>query len=83
MSKWNPFPGIPIINNLHIPWWQWTVFAEAGRVHDEWEMDELHDDMKWSLGAGARIMVEGVIVRVDFATSEEQSEVQMFIGQTF
>ena len=83
MNKWNPFPGIPVINNLHIPWWQWLVFAELGRVHDEWDTDELHNDMKWSLGAGARIMVEGVIVRVDFATSEEQSEVQMFIGQTF
>ena len=58
-------------------------FAEIGRVNDEWELDDLHDDMKWSAGIGARIMVEGVIVRVDFATSEEQSEVQMFIGQTF
>ncbi len=83
MSKWNPFPKIPLINLLHIPWWQWTLFAEVGRVNDEWDLDDLHDDMKWSVGAGARIMVEGVIVRVDFATSEEQSEVQMFIGQTF
>ena len=83
MSKWNPFPQIPLINLLNIPWWQWTVFGELGRVNDEWDLDELHEDMKWSIGAGARIMVEGVIVRVDFATSEEQSEVQMFIGQTF
>lgn len=83
MHKWNPFPKIPLVNLLHIPWWQWTVFAEVGRVNDEWDLGDLHDDMKWSLGAGARIMVEGVIVRVDFATSEEQSEVQMFIGQTF
>lgn len=81
--KWNPFSQIPLINRLSIPWWQWVGFAELGRVHDEWDLSELHDDMKWTLGLGARINVEGVIVRVDAGTTEEQAEVQMFIGQTF
>ena len=22
MPKWNPFPDIPLINKLYIPWWQ-------------------------------------------------------------
>ncbi len=83
MNSWNPFPDIPIINLLHIPWWQWVALLEVGRVHDEWDLGELHEDMKWSVGAGVRIMVEGVIVRIDVATSDEQAEVQMFIGQTF
>lgn len=82
-TKWNPFSDIPIINKLHIPWWQWVGFAELGRVHDEWDIGELHQDMKWTVGVGTRIMVEGVAVRVDLGTSEEQAEVQMFIGQTF
>jgi len=83
MNKWNPFPDIPLINSLRIPWWQWIGFVEAGRVHDEWDLDELHSDMKWTVGGGIRLMVEGVVVRVDLGVSEEQSEVQMFIGQTF
>jgi hypothetical protein len=35
------------------------------------------------LGGGIRVMVEGVFVRFDPATSEEQAEVQMFIRQAF
>ncbi|MBE9532582.1 MAG: hypothetical protein IMF04_00535, partial [Proteobacteria bacterium] len=82
-TKWNPFSSIPIINKLRIPWWQWVGFAELGRVNNEWDLSELHNDMKWTLGAGVRLMVEGVTVRLDIATSEEQGNVQMFIGQTF
>ncbi len=83
MPAWNPFPGIPLLNKLHIPWWHWVGFAEIGRVHDEWELDELHKDMKWSLGAGLRLLVYGVVARIDLATSDEQSEIQMFIGHSF
>lgn len=82
-TKWNPFPQIPLINELNIPWWQWVGFVELGRVHDEWDLSTLHQDMKWTIGAGARIHVEGVTIRIDVAGSEEQAEVQMFIGQTF
>jgi len=39
--------------------------------------------MKWSVGAGLRLLVEALVVRLDYAVSDEQSEVQMFIGQTF
>ena len=37
-----------------LPWWQWSVFSDVGRVNDKWEFDELHKDMKYSLGAGIR-----------------------------
>ena len=83
MNKWNPFKNIPLINNLRIPWWQWVGFAEVGRVHDEWDLSELHRDMKWTYGGGIRAMVEGVIVRVDLGLSKEDAGLQMFIGQTF
>ncbi|MBW1852649.1 MAG: hypothetical protein JRJ15_14750 [Deltaproteobacteria bacterium] len=72
-----------MINKLRIPWWQWVGLLEIGRVHDEFDLDEVHKDMKWSLGAGLRLLVQGLVVRVDLATSEEQSEIQMFIGHTF
>ena len=79
----NPFKSIPYVNTLRIPWWQWVVFAEVGRVHDEWDLSELHDDMKWGVGAGIRLDVEGVVVRLDVAKGEEEGQVQMFIGHTF
>jgi hypothetical protein len=83
MPTWNPFPRIPLINKLRIPWWQWVGLLEIGRVHNEFDLDELHGDMNWSVGAGLRLLVEALVVRVDYAVSDEQSEVQMFIGQTF
>ena len=60
-----------------------VAFVEAGRVADDWELDELHSDMKFSFGAGVRLSVRGLIVRVDLAGSEEGAEIQMFIGHTF
>jgi hypothetical protein len=83
MPKTNPFKSIPYINKLNMPWWQWVAFAEVGRVHGEWNLSELHDDMKWDAGGGFRLNVEGVIVRLDVARGEEDTEVQMFIGHTF
>jgi hypothetical protein len=83
MPRSNPFKSIPYVNKLNIPWWQWVVFAEGGRVHDEWDLSELHDDMKWDAGAGIRLNVEGVVVRLDVAQGEEDTEVQMFVGHTF
>ena len=59
------------------------LFGEVGRVHDEWDLGELHEDMKWDVGAGVRLDVEGVVVRIDAAVGEEDSQVQMFIGHAF
>lgn len=83
MHKHNPFKSIPYINKLNLPWWQWVAFAEVGRVHNERDLSELHDDMKWDAGVGFRLNVEGVVVRVDVARGEEDTEVQMFIGHSF
>ena len=83
MPAYNPFKTIPYIKELNIPWWQWVVFAEAGRVHDEWDLSELHEDMKWDAGAGIRLDVEGVVVRLDAAMGDEDVQIQMFLGHTF
>ena len=83
MPHWSPFPNIPLIKKLNIPWWQWVVFMEAGRVADEWDIGEFHKDMKFSFGGGVRISVEGLIIRADLAASKEGGEVQMFIGHAF
>ena len=73
----------PYVDKLNLALWHWVVFAEVGRVHDEWSLTELHEDMKWNAGVGFRLNVEGVIVRLDVAKGEEETEIQMFIGHTF
>lgn len=83
MPNSNPFAKIPLIKNLNIPWWQWVVFAEAGRVADDWDFGDFHEDMKFTFGAGLRVSVEGLIIRMDLAGSDEGGEIQMFIGHAF
>ncbi len=83
IPKWNPFPNIPLVNTLHIPWWQWVGFVEVGRVAPKWNFRDLHKKMKVSLGGGIRAMVYELVVRVDVAVSEEGGEVQMFFNHPF
>lgn len=79
----NPFNRIPLINKLNIPWWQWVVFAEAGRVSDKPDLGSLHSDMNYTAGAGVRLLVEGLVIRIDIAGSSEGAQTQMFFGHTF
>ncbi|WP_426415263.1 hypothetical protein [Aestuariirhabdus sp. LZHN29] len=59
------------------------ALAEVGRVNDEWDLSELHSDMKWNLGGGIRLGVDGIVVRADVAMGDEDAQVQMFISHTF
>ena len=79
----NPFTTMPILKVLPIPWWQIVGFVEVGRVADKYSFNELHKKMKVSAGAGIRVMVEELVIRVDLAGSEEGGDFQMFIGHTF
>jgi hypothetical protein len=83
MPKWNPFPKIPTVNKLYIPWWQWVAYAEVGRVAPKWSFSELHKDMKVSVGGSVRAMVYELIIRVDVGASEEGGEIQMFFNHPF
>lgn len=66
---------------LDVDWLQVVGFGEVGRVAPEWKIDTLHKDMKWSAGAGIRAMVNHLILRFDFAKSDEDLIAQLFIGQ--
>ena len=68
---------------MYVDWFQVAAFGELGRVAPEWEIDTLHEDMKWTLGAGVRAMANNVVVRADLGVSSEEVMVQMFIGQPF
>ncbi len=84
IPHWQPLEDLPIIGPLYdIPWWQWTLFVDAGRVADDFDLGELHSDMKFSVGGGIRFKVEGVTVRTEIASSKEDNQLRIFINQPF
>lgn len=84
VPHWQPLDTLPVIGPLYnIPWWQWTLFADVGRVADNFDFGELHSSMKYSVGGGIRFMVEGITVRMEMVNSPEDTFMRMFINQPF
>ena len=84
VPHWQPLDALPVIGPLYnIPWWQWTLFADVGRVADNFDLGELHSSMKYSLGGGIRFMVEGITVRLEMVNSPEDTFMRVFINQPF
>ena len=82
--QWQPLQNTPILGDLYeLPWWQWTVFFDAGRVADTFSVSELHTNMKYSIGTGIRIKVEGITARGEFAYGDEGGRFVAFINQPF
>lgn len=69
--------------HLGVSWWQWVGFAEVGRVAPDWDMSELHSNMKWDVGLGIRALASGITVRVEIAAGDEGMALVMMIGQPF
>src|SRR5210317_2143732 len=84
IPRWNPFDGWPWIQQyLGVQWLQFVPFVEIGRVAPHWNVDDLHEDMKWSAGLGVRFWAAGLVARIDSAVSDEGFEVQMMVAQPF
>ncbi|MDD7805836.1 MAG: BamA/TamA family outer membrane protein [Endozoicomonas sp. (ex Botrylloides leachii)] len=83
MPQWQPLNNLPVIGAYNIPWWQWTLFIDAGRVADTFSLSQLHSHMKYSIGGGIRFDVEGVTVRTEIASSKEDTEFRVFVNQPF
>ncbi len=83
LPDWQPLGDIPLINYYDLPWWQWVAFAEVGRVADEYDIKELHTDMKWSLGGAVRFQVEGIVVRAELARGGDEGTFRVMINQPF
>ena len=80
---WQPLQEWPIFNFYDVPWWQWVVFAEVGNVSDSFSISALHQDMEWSLGAGARFEVESVVIRAELGVSDESNQFWVMVSQPF
>lgn len=62
---------------------QLVGFVEMGRVAPEFDLGELHEDMKVTYGIGLRASAQGLVVRADLGISEEGAVLQMFVNQPF
>jgi len=83
IPHWDPFKSWPLIRNWPWRWWQVVGFAEIGRVAPSWNLGDLHEEMKWTVGGGVRVMIGGGIIRLDFAASDEASQFWVMARQAF
>ena len=83
IPKWQPLAGLFSKLGYRVPWWQLTVFADSGRVAPYFDLRGFHQSMKTTTGLGLRILAEGLLVRIDFARSEEESATVVAIDQAF
>ena len=56
---------------------QFAFFVDVGAVADH--TGDLHKNMKASYGTGVRILFSGVTIRLDLATGDEGTEMQLFL----
>ena len=71
---WNPIP---------IDWFQFVLFAEAGRVAEKYDVSLLLSDMKYDVGFSVRALAAKVPVRFEMAFGEEGSAMWFMLQQPF
>lgn len=60
---------------------QTAFFAEAGSVSDH--KQDLYDKMKYSYGAGLRVVFSGAVLRLDLAHGSEGLQTQLFLNYSW
>lgn len=81
--RWQPLQSWPVFNWYKVPWWQWVVFAEAGKVSNEFSFEELHSEMKYTIGGAIRFEIEDVVVRTELAFGGENAQIWVMVNQPF
>jgi outer membrane protein assembly factor BamA len=71
------------LDRFGVDFTQLVGFVEMGRVAPEFDLGELHEDMKLTYGLGLRASAQSLVVRADLGFSDEGAQVQMFVGQPF
>ena len=83
IPEWQPLLDSKLFKYFELDWWQFALFAEAGRVAPEWKLDELTTDMKFDAGVSLRGMLMKSVFRLDLAVGEEGARVVAMYGQPF
>lgn len=80
---WDPIGKTRIVRPMNWRWWQLVLITEVGRVAPSWTPSTLHEDMKWSAGVGARLMLGQRIFRFSLVASDEATQLWFLLGQSF
>lgn len=83
IPTWDPVGNLKIARPLGWRWWQFVLIAEIGRVAPTWQPSTLHEEMKWSTGVGARLMLGKRVFRLSLNGSREAVQVWFVTGQSF
>ena len=81
--RWQPLQAWPVFRLYNVPWWEWVAFFETGKVSNEFDLSQLHQDMKISYGLAVRFEVEDIVVRTEFAFGGDESQVWVMVNQPF
>ena len=83
IPRWNPLAGIKLLQSQDLPWMQWVLFAECGRVANRYVPSDLFSQLKVDGGIGVRVLAKDQLVRFDLAFSEEGIFFWAMLDQTF
>lgn len=83
IPEWNPLSGITVFGSPEVDWWQWVVFAEAGRVADSFDLKTLHSDLHFDAGVGIRAFSSGMVGRLDLTIAAESWALIAMVGHAF
>lgn len=83
IPAWQPLKELPLIKTFNIPWWQWVFFLDLGNSHDQYNIAKLHSEFDYSVGTSLRLSIEGVLLRMDYSVSAEQTQLRVLVNQPF
>ena len=74
IPRWNALEGVGF------EWWQFSLFADVGRVAPSYNFRELHSNMRYNIGLGIRGLADYLVLRADLAYGDEGLEIQLMAG---
>ncbi len=80
---WQPLRKVEWLSFAQIQYWQWILFAEAGRVSGQYDSELFYKDLHYDGGLSLRGMLHTSVLRLDVAISEEGSRVVAMYGHPF
>jgi len=83
IPEWQPLQNFKWLNFAEIEYWQWIVFAEAGRVSNTYDTRLYYDDLHFDAGVSLRGMLYTTVLRLDVAVSEEGTRIVAMYGHPF
>lgn len=81
--EYNPANDIDLLKLFKIDWFQVVPFVEIGQVSSSYDLSDLTSNMKIDGGVSLRAMASGLVVRFDYAYSEEGQNMWVMVNHPF